>query len=157
MSAAVTDAQFSRAIIGRYSDAYLVGRAINGFGDAIKVVGIVVAVLLALPGVLFAVQAHAGVLAAFAIVIYAGCVALSSYLFGTLVAAQGQILKAALDIAVNSSPFLSNAQRAVAMSLQADDADESHPLSSGASWTRRFGQVNHPSETTCNGCGAAAT
>jgi len=31
---------------------------------------------------------------------------------------QGQLLKAALDSGVNSSPFLSNAQRARAMSLR---------------------------------------
>jgi len=39
------------------------------------------------------------------------------YLLGVLVSAQGQILKASLDGAVNSSPFLTNQHRAKIMSL----------------------------------------
>jgi hypothetical protein len=37
------------------------------------------------------------------------------YLLGLIVMAQGQILKASLDGAVNSSPFLQNEQRAKIM------------------------------------------
>jgi hypothetical protein len=39
------------------------------------------------------------------------------FILGTLLAAQGQVLKATLDTAVNSSPFLSNDQRVEIMSL----------------------------------------
>jgi len=41
---------------------------------------------------------------------------------GILVSAQAQLLKATLDTAVNTSPFLSNEQRAVVMSLPAAGA-----------------------------------
>jgi len=39
------------------------------------------------------------------------------YIVGVLVSAQGQILKASLDGAVNSSPFLADEHRARIMSL----------------------------------------
>jgi hypothetical protein len=39
------------------------------------------------------------------------------YVLGILVSAQGQILKASLDNAVNGSPFLTNEHRAKVMSL----------------------------------------
>jgi hypothetical protein len=39
------------------------------------------------------------------------------WILGVVVAAQGQILKAVLDTAVNSSPFLSNDEKAKIMSL----------------------------------------
>ena len=39
------------------------------------------------------------------------------FVLGVLVSAQGQILRATLDSAVNSSPFLTNDQRASIMKL----------------------------------------
>jgi hypothetical protein len=44
-------------------------------------------------------------------------VGLLFYLLGVLVAAQGQTLLASLDSAVNSSPFLTNHQKAEILSL----------------------------------------
>jgi hypothetical protein len=50
--------------------------------------------------------------------ILVGCLAgLLWYVIGIFVAAQGQILKATLDSAVNSSPFLTDAHKAEIMSL----------------------------------------
>jgi hypothetical protein len=40
------------------------------------------------------------------------------YVFGILISAQGQILQATLDSAVNSSPFLTDEMRAEMMSLR---------------------------------------
>jgi hypothetical protein len=42
------------------------------------------------------------------------------FVVGIIVAAQGQLLKATLDTAVHSSPFLTDDLRAVIMSLRAD-------------------------------------
>ncbi len=43
--------------------------------------------------------------------------AIAAHFLGIVVAAQGQILKASLDTAVNSSPFLPDAVRANIMTL----------------------------------------
>jgi len=43
-------------------------------------------------------------------------IAFVGWVLGVLVSAQGRMLKATLDTAVNSSPFLSNAERAEVMS-----------------------------------------
>jgi hypothetical protein len=40
------------------------------------------------------------------------------YVIGVLVSAQGQILKATLDTAVHTSPFLDDDQRLIAMRLK---------------------------------------
>jgi hypothetical protein len=45
----VYDPALAQSVASRYSDAYLVGRAVNGFGDGIKIFGIVIAALLAMP------------------------------------------------------------------------------------------------------------
>jgi hypothetical protein len=49
---------------------------------------------------------------------FAAFVGILLFVLGPLVAAQGQILKAALDSAGNSSPFLSDPDRAEIMSLK---------------------------------------
>jgi hypothetical protein len=48
---------------------------------------------------------------------FAAAVGAMFFFWGILVAAQGEILNATLDTAVNSSPFLSNEQRGRIMSL----------------------------------------
>jgi hypothetical protein len=101
----------SLAVVTRYSNAYFSARAIVGFGTVIKAVGIVLAVLLVL-GTLLADAQY--LLAAIPLAVVIG---IMFFFWGILVAAQGEILKAALDTAVNGSPFLSNEQRARVMSL----------------------------------------
>ena len=44
-------------------------------------------------------------------VIAGGVVALTFFVLGVIISAQGQLLLAALDTAVNSSPFLTDDQR----------------------------------------------
>lgn len=104
----------SRRTTNRYRDAYRVARSVVGIGSVIKgvggfvgIAGIVVAWALAeQSGALAASLAFLAIL--FAVVIF---------VLGTLVAAQGQILKASLDGAVHSSPFLTDEQRAEVMHL----------------------------------------
>lgn len=50
--------------------------------------------------------------------LFAAFVGVLFYLFGVIVSAQGQILKASLDGALNNSPFLTNDHRARIMSLR---------------------------------------
>ena len=107
------------ALVKRYKDAYLVARITDGFGNLIKQIGIAIAILLIIIGALATM--NAGQDATFAVgilsVIFGIFVGVLFYLLGVLVSAQGQILKASLDSAVNGSPFLTNEHRAKIMSL----------------------------------------
>jgi hypothetical protein len=106
------------ALMKRYRDAYLVGKVIDGFGGLVKAIGMVVAALLVVAGLLLAVNGREAAFALGVVGIFSGIfVGLLFYLLGVLVSAQGQILKASLDSAVNTSPFLVNEHRAKIMSL----------------------------------------
>jgi hypothetical protein len=108
------------ALVKRYKDAYLVAKVTDGFGAFIKVIGIVAAVLLLLVGLSLAGSGRAGdaTFALGVVLITFGIIAgLWFYIVGVLVSANAQVLKAALDGAVNSSPFLTNEHRAKIMSL----------------------------------------
>jgi hypothetical protein len=100
----------------RYRDAYLVAKVTDGFGGMIKGIGIVIAVLLALVSLMLM-----GKDASFAlgvVMLMSGIIAgVWIYIAGVLVSTQGQILKASLDGAVNSSPFLADEHKAKIMSL----------------------------------------
>lgn len=108
------------AVVNRYKDAYLTARAVDGVGSISKGIGVAIALLLGLAGLVTIGNGRGGDTGAaigimtigFGIATGAGL-----YVLGILVSAQGQILKAALDGAVNVSPFLTNEQRAKVMSL----------------------------------------
>jgi hypothetical protein len=104
------------SIMKRYQDAYLVARAVNGYGIFIKTVAIVAAILLALIGFIISAK-ESGTAIGFGLIIVGILVGVLFYLIGILISAQGQILKASLDSAVNSSPFLTDKHRAKIMSL----------------------------------------
>ncbi len=126
----------SRAVVDRYEDAYRVARIIDWMGWAIKALGIVLASLV-LCGAMYVymsttppyatnqvtmIQGVPGIQQwgrglTIILVIITICIGLGGYISGMLVSAVGQLLKSSLDSAVNSSPFLSNVQRAQAMSL----------------------------------------
>jgi hypothetical protein len=113
------------ALLDRYRDAYLVARALDGYGTLVKVMGFVGAAILFLYGVSWLNNGRLGDASfAFGVVCILGglFVAALSYFAGVLVSAQGQILKAALDSAVNGSPFLRNEDRARIMSLPSASA-----------------------------------
>ncbi|MBV9928169.1 MAG: hypothetical protein JOZ96_24330 [Acidobacteria bacterium] len=108
------------SLMNRYKDAYLVAGVTVRFGGVIKLLGIGIGVLFALIGFVSIVSGRAGdatfAMGFISIVfgIFAGAL---FYIVGVLVSAQGQILKASLDGAVNSSPFLADEHRARIMSL----------------------------------------
>ena len=96
--------------MNRYRDAYLVARTIITVGGVVKSVGVVLAIVVTLVALLKFKMELASVLAGLVI-------GVPLYVLGILVSAQGQILKATLDTAVNGSPHLSNDQKAETMSL----------------------------------------
>ena len=97
----------------RYQDAYRAGSLTEGLGATCKVVGFLMG------GVILLVSFAGGQLSGAFLVLGLGAGALIAFVgwvLGVLVSAQGRMLKATLDTAVNSSPFLSNAERAEVMS-----------------------------------------
>ncbi len=119
----------SIAAADRYLDAYRQARALVSTGNAIKFAGWIIGGLLlfaavatystANPQKLAGVTSGSGVaeFASLALGIAAILATFVIWICGVLVCARGQHLLAALDSAIYASPFLSNVQRARAMSL----------------------------------------
>jgi hypothetical protein len=107
-----------RGLLRRYKDAYLVARATNAIGYWLKALGFVIGlgILLGVPYLLGERLLPMGFLIGIPIMVY-------GFVIGVLVAAQGQILMANLDAAVNSSPHLTLDEKARIMSLDLDDGD----------------------------------
>lgn len=174
---------YANSVITRYQDAYLVARVTTGFGSSIKAIGIALAVGIFLVGLVVGgtmarmygseAQAVFGILGT----VFAAVIGATFYLLGILVSAQGQILKASLDGAVNSSPFLTNEQKAQTMSLQTSGAIRpmqqnlersqsktvtvsaprpAEPLPPGVEWKCRCGATNAGNIGTCPHCRRAA-
>ena len=102
----------------RYHDAYLVARATDGIGGGVKIVGFILGAAIAFFG--FA-QGSANGGNNFLIVggiILAAVITVPFYVLGVLVSANAQALKASLDAAVHTSPFLTDADKASVMSLE---------------------------------------
>ena len=99
----------------RYNDAYIVAHSTIAHGNSVKALGIVFGALILVTGLLLTQQLGITVLVVSAIAEVA--VASGIYGVGVVIAAQGQVLLATLDTAVNSSPFLSENEKAKVMSL----------------------------------------
>jgi hypothetical protein len=114
----VTVSPESFGAMNRYMDAYRVANVVTKFGETIKAIGAILGTLVVVISVVVALQRDdmhrsMGILG----VVIGGIAGLLIYILGTLIAAQGQILLASLDVAVCTSPFLSDEQRAKVMSL----------------------------------------
>ncbi len=111
--------QRERKMLKRYRDYYTQANAIVSIGDAIKVIGIVLAGVVVLAALLLMSQTKGdpafGVL--FLGAITAITIGVVCYTLGMLVAALGQMLLAIVDIAVNSSPFLTDDLKAEVLSV----------------------------------------
>lgn len=108
--------RLSVSVQSRYVDAYRVAGTLNWFGQAIKLAGFVLAwVVFARVAEAFQ-SPSAGVVAALLVGSF-------FLVIGVIVAAQGQLMKSTIDTAVNSSPFLSDLQKAAAMSLSTSTSD----------------------------------
>ena len=121
-------------LVSRYADAYLVSRTIDTIGVVMKYAGVIGAAVIA-SGAAFAVLAVIGRPGALnferfltaSIVGGAGMVVASTagiiiFVLGTLMSAQGQILGATLDTAVNSSRLLTDGERARIMAPPDEEA-----------------------------------
>jgi hypothetical protein len=108
---------FSERYSRSYSDAYRVAGAIIAFGLTVKVVGALVATIVALLGFASG-DGFLGVGGVIVGLLLAGIVGLLFWIAGVFVTAQGQLLRAGLDTAVNSSPFLDNVKRAEIMGVR---------------------------------------
>jgi hypothetical protein len=103
-------------VLERYTDAYRVASVIVGVGNLIKILGIVSGVVIVLVG--FGVASTTNTPSAlFAALPVALIIWLVFWALGVFVSAQGQLPKASVDGAVNTSPFLVDQQRARVMSL----------------------------------------
>lgn len=104
-----------RSIMTRYTDAYLIARTITGVGATVKIIGFVIGAGTALVSVVVGSQSVQYVIGG---IVVGAIVAIPIYVLGILVAAQGQILKATLDSAVNTSPLLTKDEMRQIMSLE---------------------------------------
>ena len=121
----VSEPSDSAAAMERYREAYRVAETTTGFAETAKLAGIFV-------GGVFVVSAsiggqlertwHAFPGAALALLACAGIAFLAGHLWEKIFQAQGRRLQMSVDVAVNSSPFLSNAQRATLMSIRQERA-----------------------------------
>lgn len=107
------------AAMKRYMDAYTVSGAIITIGGGIKVIGFIIGGIIAfIPAFALSQQPSSVATAGVAIGIVTACfIILVLFVLGTLVAAAGQLYRAALDTAVHSSPFLDDDLKSRTMSL----------------------------------------
>ncbi len=110
-------AQSFSGVGARYSDAYLVARTTSGIGIAVKAIGIILGLLVAIVGIVIGVQHDGAPQFILGGVLLGFIVALPLWVLGVLVCAQAQVLKATLDTAVHGSPFLTKEEMARVMSL----------------------------------------
>ena len=103
----------------RYFDAYGIASSIDAQGSAIKVLAFVLATGIVLVTLFAVTQVEGKVVIAVLIngAIIAAVTWSIVHSYGVRVCAEGQNLLASLDIAVHTSPFMSDAQRAQAMRL----------------------------------------
>ena len=108
---------FTSSVGRRYQDAYLVARATTAIGVAVKSIGIGLGVLIVIAAAIFGSQADRAGMGFVGGLVFGAVVAIPLYVLGVLVSAHGQVLKATLDTAVHSSPFLKKEDMARVMSL----------------------------------------
>lgn len=163
----------AKSLRNRYKDAYSVASAAVGIGSIIKGVGVVLGLLIFFGPVVLGESTNSLLMASG--VLLAIIIGIIMYMLGILTSAQGQILKASLDSAVNSSPFLSSDAKAEIMSLPRSltvTTDQSsgnlhvastkehdsgtpvfQPMNETDGWKCRCGQTNTDDVTKCPNCG----
>ncbi len=113
-SASTSAKSGSRLLMSRYTEAYLIARAITGIGTTVKYIAIIIGGGVSLFVVTVISQSMQYALGG---ILLGAIVAMPIYLLGILVSAQGQILKATLDTAVNTSQWLTRDEMRQAMFL----------------------------------------
>lgn len=115
----VTTSGDNPRLMTRYKDAYVVAKVTNGIGGLFKGLGIALALILIAIGFLMGAFSRDSNAVGLGVVIAVFGVfsGVQCYILGVLIEAQGQILRACLDVAVNSSPLLTNENKAKMMSV----------------------------------------
>jgi hypothetical protein len=122
----------SAKALARYQDGYRLSRTISGLSQVCKVVGLLTGIFVIVFGVmgsetlmrpnlamtgLASVQTQHNVYL-ISVIFFGALVAVSGWIVGVVLEGYGLQLKATMDMAVHSSPFLSNVQRAQALRLE---------------------------------------
>jgi hypothetical protein len=143
----------SAGVQARYIDAYRVAGTMNAFGQSAKIAGFIFAAVI----FIYVTESMRSLGTAF---IAGAVIGGIFFVIGIIVSAQGQMLKAVVDTAVNSSPFLDDNQRAATMSLSgpvhaygaADDVAAARELEAAESEVKVSGdEIAAP---FCYHCGA---
>ncbi len=101
-------------LINRYGSAYLEARAVISYGRFIELCGWVLAIVFVVGGgVLTAKNTRDGVIA----IVFGVLVLVLFRLLGAIACVLGQILRASLDSAVFSAPFLDDEQKKRVMDI----------------------------------------
>ena len=114
------DIQVSTRVSSRYLDGYILASATTATGRLIKFTGILLAISVITITPLLVNHKDGGITLIVCISIAGLMLGIIIYVVGILLAAFGQVIKAIFDQAVNSSPFLTHHQRALAMGLYHD-------------------------------------
>jgi hypothetical protein len=109
-------------VLSRYRDGYRVARTAVALGRLIQVLGVLLGLLIGF-GAFVALNAfgqgpRGGVVELLLGLFFSGGAFALFFVLGLILSSLGQLKKAALDAAVNSSPFLTNEERADVMSLR---------------------------------------
>jgi hypothetical protein len=161
VSSSDLDQKVVASVAKRYFDAYIVARTINAFGQTVKIGGMVLGSIVLFGSLVVGSRGGAGSFLGFAGFIIALVITAVFFLLGTLTSAQGQILMATLDTAVNSSPLLSNPERVQLMSASSSDAPAQGAYSRAVASTPRTGPwrcgcgQQNPGGDACLECGVA--
>jgi hypothetical protein len=122
VTALIPESSESTFAIERYQDGYRAAQTAVTFSETVKLGGIVLGGVVfvgALVAYQFDPAERSGFpVAAVSMIAGAALLVLISQILGMAFGILGELLKATLDSDVNSSPFLSNAQRAKLMSLR---------------------------------------
>jgi len=119
------DSNESTGAMERYRQAYGDAHTITDFAERVRLGGIVLGgVLVVAASVAGQLGWHSGLRAtSLLLLVFAVVAVLAGHVWEKVFQAQGRLLEMSVDAALNSSPFLSNTQRAAAMSLRQETAD----------------------------------
>lgn len=106
----------SSRIEKRYSTAYNIANSNEGTGSIYKALAFLVGVLVVVGAVMLSFNFDLWI--SFFAAVVGIAIAINIYITGIQIMAQGQLVKATLDTAINTSPFLNDEQKATVMGLK---------------------------------------
>jgi hypothetical protein len=101
-------------LTSRYGEAYVIARSTVSLGGIVKRVGLYGGVLLVVLGLVASLSGGGYFMGLVGMFFGALCV-VGGFVAGVIIAAQGQIMLAVLDTAVNTSPLATNEEKTLAL------------------------------------------